>query len=260
MYKDIPSHNEIISLRQCLSVLGHYPIEFVGPASLNTASYCEFCSPKTPFNYNSFDDAYFKDVNGYNRLLLSKNFYKRFSNYRYILIHQLDAFVFKDELSYWCHQGYHYIGAPQVAHLNGPGEIQFLKGYSKVLNIINALFKTNYTVKNVGNGGFSLRHVTKCLGLMSLMHSKLKAWGNLNEDGFFKYAGNLLSPYFKLPTEDIALKFAVEINPQAAIASLNGSLPFGCHAFDKYEPEFWEKYIPGLKTEFANANQSARSN
>jgi len=259
VYKEIPDPNEVISLRQCLAVLGHYPIEFVGPASLNTTYYAELCDTKTSFIYRSFDDAYFKNINGYNSLLLSKTFYKHFHNYRYILIHQLDAYVFRDELAYWCRQGYHYIGAPQMAHSNGANDIQFLKGYSKALNIVNKLFKTSYAVKNVGNGGLSLRHVNKCLWLMTIMRSKLKNWGTLNEDGFFKYAGNLLSPFFRLPADDIALEFAIEVNPSAAMTSLNGKLPFGCHAFNKYEPEFWKQYIPGLKADTANADQSSGS-
>ena len=29
-----------------------------------------------------------------------------------MLIYQLDAFVFQDDLAYWCQQNYDYIGAP----------------------------------------------------------------------------------------------------------------------------------------------------
>ncbi len=43
--------------------------------------------------------------------MMDNTFYKQFLNYEYILIYQLDAFVFKDELNY-CSQGIDYVGAP----------------------------------------------------------------------------------------------------------------------------------------------------
>jgi hypothetical protein len=36
---------------------------------------------------------------------LSASFYERFLDTKYILIYQLDAFVFKDELQEWCDKG-----------------------------------------------------------------------------------------------------------------------------------------------------------
>ena len=45
-------------------------------------------------------------------LMLSPFFYESFLDFKYVLIHQLDVFIFKDELNYWCNQNYDYIGAP----------------------------------------------------------------------------------------------------------------------------------------------------
>ena len=71
--------------------------------------------------------------------MLSSEFYRRFSKFEYILIYQLDAFVFKDQLNYWCKKGYDYIGAP------------WFEGFH--------LTKTGVNIIGVGNGGFSLRRV-----------------------------------------------------------------------------------------------------
>ncbi|RZK99245.1 MAG: hypothetical protein EOO89_31305, partial [Pedobacter sp.] len=59
-----------------------------------------------------FENAFFQGIEGYNKLLLSKEFYNTFIAYEYLLIHQADVYVFKNELSYWCSLGYAYIGAP----------------------------------------------------------------------------------------------------------------------------------------------------
>jgi hypothetical protein len=65
----------------------------------------------------SFPKRYFENIEGYNELLLSASFYERFLDTKYILIYQLDAFVFKDELQEWCDKGYDYI-APWIAPQN----------------------------------------------------------------------------------------------------------------------------------------------
>ena len=243
VYKAHLNHTELISIKQCISILKDYPIIFFGPEDLDTAAYVALCNDKVPFNFKSFGRHFFNDIEGYNQLMLSVQFYKAFKNYKYILVHQPDAYVFKDELNYWCDLGYDFIGAPHPAHQNASGEIQFLKGYTKVVSLVNRLFGTRHQISNVGNGGFSLRNTTKFIWLLKLLQSKKITWGTNNEDGFFKYWGNLLHPLFRLPSDDISLQFAIEQSPAASFKKLNGKLPFGCHAFEKYEPEVWRNYI-----------------
>src|SRR3546814_12069713 len=60
----------------------------------------------------SFDDGYFKDISSYNSLMMSSAFYQSFLEYKYILIHQTDAFVFNNELKEWCEKDFDYIGDP----------------------------------------------------------------------------------------------------------------------------------------------------
>ena len=64
-----------------------------------------------------FDEFYFvHGTKGYNMLLLSPQFYTRFSSYEYMLICQTDAMPFRNELDDWCKQGFDIIGAPSVHH------------------------------------------------------------------------------------------------------------------------------------------------
>jgi hypothetical protein len=248
VYKQQPDANEVLSFKQCLAVLGNYPVIIAAPVSLNTQAYETIYNEAGELKTERFDDYYFSGIAGYNQLMLSTGFYKRFIKYRYILIYQLDAYVFKDELTYWCQLNYDFIGAPNLPHKNQSHELQFLKGYSRFISFINRVFHANHQISNVGNGGFSLRKTKACYWLLTLLKSKIPAWGNNNEDGFFKYWGNLLHPFFRLPADAIALKFSVEHSPAESLKKLGNVLPFGCHAFEKYEPETWRPYIQGVFT------------
>ncbi|WP_184544972.1 DUF5672 family protein [Mucilaginibacter sp. FT3.2] len=242
IYKQKPDANELLSLKQCLTILKNYPIIFIAPDKLNAAAYKEACEG-APFKLVTFSDFYFDNLAGYNQLMLSPDFYKTFIDYKFILIYQLDAYVFKDELNYWCSQNYDFIGAPHIPHENQENEMQFLKGYSKFINRVNSIFKTKHKVSNVGNGGFSLRKTQTCYLLLKILKGKVKIWGPNNEDGFFKYWGNLFYPFFKLPTDELAIRFSIEESPALSLKKLNGELPFGCHAFEKYEWATWEPLI-----------------
>ena len=243
IYKEMPNHNEQISLKQCLNILSSHPIVFVGPENLNTIAYEDMCKGKVTFEIVRFNTTYFKNIDAYNRLMLSSEFYKKFLHFKFILIHQLDAYVFKDELLYWCKQGYDFIGAPHPPHENNLNEIQFLKGYSKIVGFMNKLLNTHHKISNVGNGGFSLRKTNTFYRMVKFLKRSTINWGINNEDGFFKYWGNILYPIVKLPEDDVALQFSIETEPTRSLIKLGGRLPFGCHAFEKYEPLTWQPYI-----------------
>lgn len=237
VYQKQPSDTELMALAQCVSVLGQHPLVLVAPNSLEISVYQATCSGAKSFSVTRFDDRYFSSIEGYNQLLLSASFYQQFSNYQYILIHQLDAYVFKDDLIYWCNRGFAYIGAPHLPHENKAGDIQFLKKYRYILRLFNR------KISHVGNGGFSLRHVAKTYRLLKILAPQAKKWLPNNEDGFFKYWGNILFLYYNLPTDEEALHFAIETPVAQSLQKING-LPFGCHAFEKYEKEVWENYMP----------------
>lgn len=221
VYKVLPSESEIKSFKQCLAVLGDYPIVLVTPLGLDTQFYDEIAGDKlTSF---SFDKRYFLSTKGYSELLLSRLFYKNFISYTSILIYQLDAWVFRNELSYWCSLDYDYIGAPW---LDAPPIPSDKKPFINLSNLLK---------NKVGNGGLSLRKVKP--------HLKWAAWASFlfkfipkNEDIIW----TLFVP-FKKPSVLKALSFAFELEPEKAY-NLNGKkLPFGCHAWEKYSPEFWNE-------------------
>src|SRR5690606_29769773 len=110
IYKSELTDSELKSFKQCLDVLGNHPLMLVAPTGLDTSTYETLAGRNLQCTY--FNKRYFTSVRGYSELLLSKKFYCHFEAYEYILIYQLDAWVFQDDLSHWCKLDYDYIGAP----------------------------------------------------------------------------------------------------------------------------------------------------
>ncbi|MFN4144948.1 MAG: DUF5672 family protein [Runella sp.] len=230
VYKAVPSESEKVSLRQAAKILHRYDICIFCPASLDVSIYLEIC-PKA--QVVRFDDAYFEGIEGYNRLMFSPKFYRTFWKYDYLLIYQLDAYVFRDELLDWCQRSYDYVGAPWVI----PPPLT----KKPIVNLQKCF------VGRVGNGGLSLRrvksHYRNVVFFRPLLRFFLK-----NEDMFWGLALYFLNPFFRRPSADEALYFAFELAPKQCYEKI-GQLPFGVHAWQKYEPEFWGALIDAPKND-----------
>ena len=254
---------EVVSFERALKILGGYPIRLFGPANLDIRAYAAKASAVSgDVRYIGFPSGYFADIDGYSRLMLSADYYRKHEDFSHLLLYQLDAYVFADELETWCLSGYDYIGAPWVEDKSGKHASGALTG--------------------VGNGGFCLRSVDAALRVLTLRrpmktvrqlsseYSKRNlslsgrrklsvmvrartGWRNTgahfakgyfgNEDAFW---GGLVpeSRYeFRVASVDDAIKFSFEVAPSYLFALNNGRLPFGCHAWFKYEPEFWRRFI-----------------
>ncbi len=222
VYKDRLTTNEARSLTQCLRILGHYPVILVAPERMNLDAYHHIAGKQLPAV--RFADAYFVSVRAYSRLLVSRLFYRRFTDYSYILLYQLDAWVFRDELKYWMDKGYDYIGAPWI--IAPP-----LSSKRSMLNISDRL------AGKVGNGGFSLRKIRTHLRWCPMIRFIFRLLPK-NEDMLW----TLFAP-FRKPTAYEALQFAFELEPAQSFLLNNQQLPFGCHGWEKYQPDFWKQHI-----------------
>jgi Txe/YoeB family toxin of Txe-Axe toxin-antitoxin module len=245
-YKNIISGYEKIALRRCQHVLSQYPKVAIKPANLtlpNEASAVSFDE------IISFEEDYFNGLEGYNRLMLSSEFYSRFLDYEYILIYQMDCFVFKDDLHFWCQQDFDYIGAPWIRktyHKNFAGLIllKIKQYFSRRLNSENNEAPNKYQLENkVGNGGFSLRRVKKladlCIIMKPIIDHYLSNPDNLyNEDVFWSIEVNRQKRVLNIPSCETGLKFAFEVPPVKAHLLNEQNLPFGCHDWDKYA-DYW---------------------
>jgi hypothetical protein len=238
IYKTSLSHYERISLSQCIKVLSNYSIIFISPPNLPVDQ--ELNNILKNYHLETFSQEYFLSISGYNRLLLSNEFYERFINYKYILIHQLDAFVFYDDLTYWCNLNIDYIGAPWL----NPAWVDsgcFRSGwYYRISKRLGRPYNPN--IAKTGNGGFSLRRVRSHLLALYLLKSKIHCW-TPNEDGFWSVYVFGYLPFFKVPPYQISIKFAFEVDPKVCYQVNDNNLPFGCHAWWTYDLNFWRPFI-----------------
>ena len=201
---------EKISYENCLNVLKNHPIILVVPDHIPREDYLL----KDRVTYEIVPSYWMESVESYNQMMISKDFYNRFIKYEYILIFQLDAFVFSDSLEQFYKYGYDYIGAPW---LNGVKYLRTLKR----------------GVWYVGNGGLSLRRIS---AFLNILNRESINYIDTHEDAFW---ASYDSEDFRVAPIEIALKFAFEKDVRRCFLLNHNEIPFGCHAWEKYDFEFW---------------------
>lgn len=250
IYKKELSHYEQISFDSIYNTLGgNNPLIIVKPLSLDIDSITEKYNGIT---VETFDDDYFKNIAGYNRLMLSTEFYQRFEQYNYILIAQTDCYIFHDSLEYWCKKGYDYVGAPWLVKPIYKFPLFKLISYIKK-KYCEAMGKPNSQITNnkVGNGGLSLRkiksHITATTKLGEIANRYLtqpKRSAVFNEDVFFAIEPNKNGMEFKYPSAIEALEFSFDKYPNLSSNLIKGKIPMGCHGWYKRKMiKYWTPII-----------------
>ena len=258
----VPTHYERldsdqqISLRHLEQRLGRHKKYLVMPESL------PFELPG--FEIRRFDDRHFRSIKAYDHFMFSREFYRTFLDYQYILIYQFDCLVFSDQLLKWCEMGFDYIGAPWFRSKNDPE-----KGFSRVGNGGLSLRKVRTFVKVIESKRYieepvsylkdfcltrppdlrELPGVKRILKRLRVLHNVQKGidWYTthytLNEDRFWSDRAKLFYPDFKIAPLDVALRFSFEGFPRYCFEQNNHQLPFGCHAWARWDRAFWEPYL-----------------
>ncbi|NDV78521.1 DUF5672 family protein [Dysgonomonas sp. 511] len=239
---------EQMAFRQAIAMTEGFERRFIAPHSfVFDDSFQSFSGIET----ERFDDSFFAGLQGYNKLMLNIEFYKRFESYRYILIHQADAYLFTPRLRYWCNKGYDYVGAPWYE----PRKLEKYNIYKFAFDWLKPFIRREKLLRwrhfnNVGNGGLSLRNVETFIKVLSKVDKALLQMYIDNESHFFHEdifwsleAPGIYKP-FKKPGWEEALAFSFENQPARAFEYMKEVLPFGCHAYIQCDPLFWERYIP----------------
>jgi len=257
LYRNILTMDEQISLRHLNKFLPDFPRIVVKPERLETA--LPNCTTV------SFPDSYFGSVGAYSQLLLSSLFYETFSAFDYILIYQLDCLVFSNNLDKWCALGYDYLGSPLFQKKNALPKLSRVGngGLSlrRVQSFLDVLNSTRYIQEPVSCWRdffsaaapdlmeFSIlrRWWKKAQILRQVRHGV--AWYtenySLNEDLFWSDRAKLFNPNFKIAPLKTALGFSFERHPRLCFEQNNRQLPFGCHAWAKWDRTFWGPYLLG---------------
>ena len=251
-----PSPDEELSLRHLTHFLGKHDKYFVAPHGLDV----DYPGMKVKYLSKRF----FGSAKAHSVMVTSPEFYESFLDYKYILMYHLDALVFSDQLLEWCETDFDLIAPPWIEHEDA--------SYSS---------GTKYTGK-VGNGGFALFKVASFLKVLNssgyaiapeyykkeaqkikngpkrlALHVKawlkhLKMFNNVRwevaradrpSDYFWSNRATHYYPDFKIISVDLALRFGFECVPRYCFELNNHILPFGCHAWQRYDREFWEPFL-----------------
>lgn len=250
--------DEETSLRHLVHFLGGYDKYFIAPKGTRLV--------RSGFQTMTFPERYFGSAKAHARLQLSEEFYSRFLDYQYILMYHLDALVFSDQLKQWCATDVDYIGAPWLQCSDSPwvshprvgnGGFSLMK-VSSFLNVmrsrrqavdVDEYWKDFCATRSRLNQWLNLpRKYLKRLRVFNSVKWEMRRWPNRpggagNSDYFWSDRAVKYAPGFKVASVDTALKFAFEVSPRWCFERTSHQLPFGCHAWPRYDRGFWEPYL-----------------
>lgn len=257
VYREVPNELEQLSLGQLNKIIkDSIDIFLVGHDKINYDEYKKILVDCNVFNKN-YDEKYFKDTKSYSQLCLSYDFYNDFSDYEYMLIYQTDCWLFKNDVEKFCDMGYDYIGPPI---------------YSKY-SFWPSFNSSNRPV--VGNGGFSLRKISKMKEITDPNGYIYKTFGkekyeeiDTEDVAIADIFSHML--YMNIPDYKIAEKFGFDFFQDGvdAVSMIKNVQPMGAHrvfmlhsAWKYYIQEFNDEHIIELcDIEYKNWRQNFRKN
>lgn len=253
--------DEEISLRHLRRFLGGYDKFLVVPPGMDTMI--------EGFDLIRFPARFFGSAAAHNRLLGSPGFYNQFLDYEYVFFYHLDSLAFSDQLADWCRAGWDYIGPPFMKCEATPWvkEPRVGNGGFTLLRVESALQvihnrhrqqPSTFWLDLFTRRGQQLLPVIKCLERMQtrfpgsrLIRRLVDEWqwsenpsaNNRNNDMFWSDQARRYLPQFKVATFEEGLRFAFEAAPRKCLEINGGRMPFGCHAWSRYDREFWSSHL-----------------
>lgn len=261
IYRSALTPDEEISLASIRKYLSGYGICFVAPESLDLSAI-----QRDGESTERFPDEFFSGIEGYNRLLKSSGFYERFQEKDYILIAQLDCLIFSSNLEEWMDRGWDYLAAPWFKGFsedsasglwrvgNGGLSLRRAESYLRVLRqpvIAGSIYPRwgncawRPPLKSLEAGFY--KKITAIYGVnpFARQHSVEEELRHFtyNEDVFWAIEATKFDPLFKVAPAEEAQPFAFEGSPQWSYQENGHRLPFGCHAWGRYDRQFWKDIL-----------------
>jgi len=252
---------EEVSLRQLSHFLGRYDKYLVAPRGSTIT--------RDGFHTIGLDGKFFGSAAAHNKLVRRPEFYRLFQRYRYILVYHLDSLVLSDDLTRWCDAGWDFIGAPWLPCPDTPwvteprvgnGGFALMK-IESVLQVLDTRYREEPVsywsdlllanadrVRWLFRGLARLQRVCPRVRLIDRLVREWRisenpgAYGD-NNDFFWSYHASRFVPTFKVAPVDEGLRFAFEAAPRLCFELNHHRLPFGCHAWTKFDREFWRPYL-----------------
>ncbi len=252
---------EEVSLRHLRRFLGRYDIFLLAPPS----------SPlRIPgLRRMDFPAKFFGSAAAHNHLTYAPEFYRAFGEYRHVFFYHLDSLVFSDQLEQWCAAGVDYIGPPWIRCADTPwitrprvGNGGFtLLNVASALAVLRAMYLRDpfaYWLHRFTRNGPRVEPVLNLLRRLQrrfprsrVISRPLEEWEqmrhpsphNRNNDVFWSDKAAYYHPAFRVASLEQGLRFAFEACPRACFELNGGVMPFGCHAWARYDRAFWEPFL-----------------
>lgn len=257
----ILSATEEVSMRHLRSHLGRYDKYLLMPKGQSVRI--------DGFEVMEVSGRYFGSAANHNRMLYRTEFWELFVGYEYVLMYHLDALVFSDQLSEWCGKGYDYIGAPFMVCSDSPWVKRERVGNGGfALYRIPAVLKVLWSRYAMEPGKYLEDH---CWPVIDWQRRKLRplraaapGWmrgrwsaplqtrmrkldhvevNDVGNDTFWADEARRYDPDFRVAPVEDGLRFAFEVAPRDCWERNGRQLPFGCHAWTRYDRSFWEPHV-----------------
>lgn len=256
--------DEEVSLRHLSHYLGDYDKYLIVPKGISVH--------REGFKNVWFGPKFFGSAAAHNRLLICPAFYQQFADYEYLLMYHLDALVFSSDITRWCEAGFDYIGAPWIPCEDTPWvkEPRVGNGGFALMKIdsVMKVLHNRYRKEPAAYWSDLLMRNHRQLGvffaMMRMLHRILPrtrlfarpvedleitespATYGRNNDFFWSLEAVRYLPEFKVAPVSQGLEFAFEAAPRVCYEMNNSRMPFGCHAWAKFDRSFWEPHLlPG---------------
>ena len=252
---------EELSIQHLEHYLGGYDRYLIAPRGVSIQ--------RRGFQVRHLPRKFFGSKAAYNRLMMWPPLYRAFEDYQYILVYQLDCLVLSDQLAHWCGAGWDYIGAPWVpcddtpwvkqAHV-GNGGFSLMK-VSSVLQVLANRYRqkpmsywTDMVLRNSDYAGPLVRALEaahRVLPGSTILARCARMWRvsehpaehGENNDRFWSVQAVRYLSSFKVAPVDDGLRFAFEAAPRLCFELSGRQMPFGCHAWEKFDRAFWEPHL-----------------
>jgi Protein of unknown function (DUF5672) len=253
------TEEEEISMRQIRHHLGKYEKFLVVPEGMDIHF--------EGFGVMHFPRRFFGSAANHGRMLNTPEFYQQFEDYEFIFFHHLDALPFSDQLEEWCDTDLDYIGPPWINCPDSPwvdrprvgnGGFTLLRT-QKALEALRARHHSNpstywldlFSYRATPSLIEKLERIKGIFPLSMVVRRLLKEWyetenpslNNRNNDIFWSDFASYYLPDFKVASVEQGLRFAFEVSPRICLELNGGKMPFGCHAWARYDRAFWEPFI-----------------
>jgi hypothetical protein len=208
--------------------------------------------------FHFVDNKILNSNKSYNKFLISKEYYINFKNYNYLLLYQLDTWVFSLQLENILLNEFDFIGAPILSEdrhfpieiidgCNGGVSIRKVDTFIKILDR-EYIFSLYDLYSHIGFGNKinqPFKRLLKILFSRFIFFTKPNVlWPfHLNEDLFWTVIIPNKFSDFKISDFKTSMHFCFDQEPQFLYNLNNNELPLFAHAIEKYDFKFWEPFI-----------------